>query len=138
MSTLKEFQIKHIVQQAFLKFLKYSPWKGQWHELPAKTVLSSYFTSTVRNLFYDYLKVELSRPDSIEELPEETLVEHLLPTSELDDFIEHLDPLEQQLLDHRLKGYSLGHSASLLGLTYSDAGVKFHRMKKKLKRIKEK
>lgn len=129
------WSLEDISQQAFLKFLHYSPWKQGGRELPSLGILSAYFATTTRNLFYDYLRKNQTNfqdvdIDSLSGTTEESVVNEAFQK-----WFDSLEPIDKSLVIHRLEGLSLSESAERLNLTYSVAGTRLHRLKKKLKTI---
>jgi RNA polymerase sigma factor (sigma-70 family) len=48
---------------------------------------------------------------------------------------KQLDPKEFELLQLVIEGWSLGEVAGILGLSYSNTGVRLHRLKRKLRNV---
>jgi DNA-directed RNA polymerase specialized sigma24 family protein len=126
--------LEDISQQAFLKFLHYSPWKNDWKSLPEAPILIAYFATTVRNLYNDFLAANKAKPLGEAHLEQVPSPEPALTINQdLQGWFGSLSAIDKQLVLDRLEGIPLSESASRLGISYSDAGVRFHRFKKKLK-----
>lgn len=66
-----------------------------------------------------------SRPETPEEI--------LLARQLREELLDQLNPIDQQLLQLLIEGYSLDEIAARLGLSYSNAGVRLHRLRQVLR-----
>jgi len=130
---------KDVTQEAFKRIVHYC----NFGELDDADAFLAYLRAVCRNTARDALRqlVPDARALPLEELettaPKRGLPdtpEQLLRAKQLQDqLLTKLDREDQQLLKLLVEGYSLSEIASRLGLSYPNAGVRLHRLRKTLR-----
>jgi len=126
---------KDLTQETFLRFIT--------HDAASKVkndeAAAAYLRAIARNLFRDELRRSFrNRGVSLESMTEEELERAM--NGQLRSTIDELDfaiwadlrPEERSLLRLTIRGAGISEVAKELGLTYSAAAVRLHRLKKKL------
>lgn len=127
---------KDVTQEALGRIIKYC----DFEELQDPDAFLSYFRAVSRNVARDALSrlaPELAGQIPMEELdfaglPKQGSVtpEQLLRAEELrNELLDRLEPPDQELMMFLLEGYSLSEMAKLLGLSYSNTGIRLHRLR---------
>jgi RNA polymerase sigma factor (sigma-70 family) len=73
------------------------------------------------------------KADVVEQVPEEH--EQLLLEEALQLVMEELAPDDRKFLELLAQGRTLGEAAAALGLSYSNAGVRYYRLKRRLRKL---
>ena len=121
---------RDLVQETFTRFLQY----GAIHRVTNEAHALSFLIKTCRNLAID--RAARAREISLEDIPEYELVApvegpiHL--ASDLDELLRVLPPAERQLLQWTRDGFSVSDIAKKLNISYTAAGVRLHRIRKRL------
>ena len=132
-------EVKDLCQTVFARFLEYCPWKNSWESLPDAPEMVAYVAVIARNLaFSAYHKVQELSSVNVENLKEVGV------QGEIEDFVvsresyyqavEGLSKEEFELFNMIVEGYRIPEIANLLEISYSNAGVKVHRLRDKLKK----
>jgi RNA polymerase sigma factor (sigma-70 family) len=130
-------EIPDLTQDAFRRFLQHSPWRGDWTALPERRTVNGYLCQTARRLVLDQRRKARHQPaqeDEIE-LDEIAAVTPITLTVPLERLIEQLQPDEQRLLRLLIEGEPLPEVAAQLGISYSAAAVRVHRLRKRIENI---
>lgn len=132
--------LEDLCQQVFFRFLRYSPWSGQWETLPSATVVMAYLRVIARNEFYSFFSKRPRQVISFDEISEkefhaltsqdESLAEVL--RSDISLLLKGLSHDDRTLLEHLIAGFSLSEVAKALNISYSAAGVRLHRLRRRL------
>jgi RNA polymerase sigma factor (sigma-70 family) len=137
--------VNHMVedasQEVFLRLLQYCRFDG----LQQPTAFFAYVRIVCMNVSRDFLSELAKRsetgllPSIVEQLPGfitedfTSQVKNIEAQDALKAILDHLNQDEQHFVKLAIKGYSLSEIAKLEGLTYSNAGVRMHRLRRKLK-----
>ena len=133
--------VPDITQEVFRRFLEKSPWRDDWSKLPERPVVTSYLCTAARRLVIDGHrkrerspdvdeKVDLDRLASREEL---SVSEGLDIKAVLRATRGRLKDDERHLLRLLVNGMPLSLIAENLGISYVAAGLRVHRLKRRLR-----
>jgi|HubBroStandDraft_4_1064222.scaffolds.fasta_scaffold147239_2 RNA polymerase sigma factor (sigma-70 family) len=125
-----------VAQEAFRRIVLYCNF-SEFRE--AKSFLA-YLRAICLNSARDVLRKltpELESRDNMDVFPSRrgspgTPEEAVLADQLQDDLLSQLDELDRQLVGLLVEGYTLNEIASALGMSYSNAGVRLHRLRKSL------
>ena len=127
-------RIEDVTQEVLVRFLRYNPWPD-WR-VPNARVLFAYLRTIVRSTLFDDLakkRPELETESSGQTNPDAIAAPGLKDLRDvLATLSEALTPEEQVLLALMVDGRKLNDIADILGIEYSAAGVRRHRLKRKL------
>ncbi|MFO0967349.1 MAG: sigma-70 family RNA polymerase sigma factor [Gemmataceae bacterium] len=121
-------------QEVFLRLARYAPFK----DLKAPETFRRYLWSVCRNTARDYWRRRLRDAQREVPLSEEPPTGAGSPeeAAQLDESLEvicgRLDPTDRTLLLLVLRGTRLPEIASKLGLSYANAGVRLHRLRRRI------
>jgi DNA-directed RNA polymerase specialized sigma24 family protein len=127
-----------MTQEVFRHFLGQSPWHHDWSTLPASKILIGYVSRIARNLVISSWRAAAVRPreESVDNLD---LVESSPLHLDSDDLLERLQRKltqpERDLLNALVNGLSLGEIAAAHRISYDAAGVRVHRLKRRVERL---
>lgn len=122
-----------VVQEAFLRIFQYC----KFVDLTDVDAFLRYLKAVCRNAACDMLKSvgqspeqgELADSGVSEETPEHVVIAREI----LDEFMNQLDQSDREMLHLSMEGYDLAEIADRLGLSYSNAGVRLHRSRERLR-----
>ena len=122
-----------IAQEAYLRIFRYC----KFAELQEVDAFLRYLRAVCRNAALDMLKSvgqsseqgELTDSRVSEETPEDVVIAQEI----LDEFMNQLDQSDREMLHLSMEGYDLAEIADRLGLSYSNAGVRLHRSRERLR-----
>jgi RNA polymerase sigma factor (sigma-70 family) len=121
---------RDLVQETFTRFLQY----GAIHRVTSERHALSFLIKTCRNLAID--RTARAREISLEDIPEYELVapveEQVHTGADLEELLRVLPPEERQMLQWTRDGFSLAEIAKKLNISYTAAGVRLHRLRKRL------
>lgn len=124
-------------QEVFLRLARYRPFS----DLRDAVAFRSYLYSMSQNVCRSYLRSVLTRPEvSLDEMltmlpdagsidPEDALAAREV----LDEILGQLDDADRQIIRLLADGYGLQEIQQALGIGYSDAGVRVHRLRRRLR-----
>jgi RNA polymerase sigma factor (sigma-70 family) len=125
-----------VAQEAFLRIFRYS----KFEDLPEVESFLRYLRAVCRNAARDALKDLAAGSVAAEEVKleeirvsEETPEDLVLAQETLNEFMNQLDESDRQMLSLSMEGYDLGEIADRLALSYSNAGVRLHRSRERLR-----
>ena len=122
-----------VAQEAFLRLFQYC----KFADLTDVDAFLRYLKAVCRNAALDMLKSvgrsseqgELADSRVSEETPEDVVIAQ----ETLNDFLNQLDESDREMLHLSMEGYDLAEIADRLGLSYSNAGVRLHRSRERLR-----
>lgn len=122
-----------VAQEAYLRIFRYC----KFAELQEVDAFLRYLRAVCRNAALDMLKSvgqsseqgELTDSRVSEETPEDVVIAQEI----LDEFMNQLDQSDREMLHLSMEGYDLAEIADRLGLSYSNAGVRLHRSRERLR-----
>lgn len=125
-----------VTQDAFLRFIA----SGAIAKVESDSATVAYLRAIVRNLMHDYYRERLQHPHvSTESMRADDLeralhrvVQHTITDTDL-LALPDLRPEDRELLRLRLEGRTVSEVAERLGVTYSAAAVRLHRLRKHLR-----
>jgi DNA-directed RNA polymerase specialized sigma24 family protein len=116
-----------LASEVFFRFVSYSSWSRDWSTLPDAPVIAAYLRKITQNVAYDAARSR-ARTDATPRL------DTLLVEVDAHRGVEALTYDERQFLRRYIEcGYSLTSLAECLGMTYSAAGTRLHRIRKKIR-----
>src|SRR5579885_974263 len=126
-----------VVQEAFLRIFQYS----KFTDLQNADAFLRYLKAVCRNIACDMLKdssseavVENTRDGELEaRVSEETPEDVVIAQETLNEFMSQLNETDREMLSLSIDGYDLKEIADRLGLSYSNAGVRLHRLRERLR-----
>jgi RNA polymerase sigma factor (sigma-70 family) len=132
-------RLDDLTHDVLLRFLQYGPWRNDWRTLPtAAAPVRQYLRKVTRSAFVNAQTrhaVRVERAKAAAEV-DENLDELEGSTTDLaitlHQLSESLSAGDRLLLQLVIDGRSLPDIADLLGLEYSAAGVRVHRLKSRL------
>ncbi|MFA5504047.1 MAG: sigma-70 family RNA polymerase sigma factor [Vulcanimicrobiota bacterium] len=131
-------EIKDLCQIVFTRFIEYSPWNRNWRSLPDSREIVAYFAVVAKNTARTvYSKAKEISQASIDDItvPDSQLVEEqILSQQSVFKTIGDLNSEESELFFLLVEGYKLPEIANLLKISYSNAGVRVHRLREKLRK----
>jgi RNA polymerase sigma factor (sigma-70 family) len=124
-------------QDVFLRLARYRPFA----DLRDVAAFRSYLYSMTQNVCRSYLRSVLSRPevsldDMLATLPDAGLIDPedtLAARDLLDGILGPLDDADRQIIRLLADGYGLPEIQEALGIGYSDAGVRVHRLRRRVR-----
>jgi len=126
-------------QDVFLRLIRYRPFR----RLKDPAAFKAYLAATCRNVCRDYLRWYLTRdthaskeetqPSAEVRAPGPSGEDEVLASEALQELLRPLDEDERRVVRYLLEGYGLGDIAQALGITYTNAGVRVHRLRAKLR-----
>lgn len=132
-------EIRELCQAVFARFFEYSPWRASWKELPDAHQLVAYLAVVARNLARSVYKS--AKQLTVGEL-DPSMVEARADVEEVviskDGFRRLYRALNNDEFDLLLllaEGYRLPEIANLMEISYSNAGVKVHRLREKVREL---
>jgi RNA polymerase sigma-70 factor (ECF subfamily) len=122
-----------VAQEAYLRIFRYC----KFADLQEIDAFLRYLRTVCRNAALDMLKSlgqsseqgELADSRVSEETPEDVVIAQ----ETLDEFMNQLDESDREMLRLSIEGYDLAEIADRLGLSYSNAGVRLHRSRERLR-----
>jgi RNA polymerase sigma factor (sigma-70 family) len=124
-----------VAQEVFLRLLKYT----DLARFPSSTELLRYLAVVARNAARD-LQREHGESSDLPEIPDATIPEALksdamlLSTAEVAHLLTKLSgklgDQDRRLVDLLAQGFTVGEIARNLGISYSNAGVRIHRLRR--------
>lgn len=123
-----------LASEVFFRFLVYCQWREDWSQLPARAELSAYFRAiamnVARNAFLARKREELiDRSADLESVPAEPPRDDATRAA-----LKTLKSEEREfLLAFYAEGLSITELATRHGLTYTAAGTRLHRIRRKLR-----
>jgi RNA polymerase sigma-70 factor (ECF subfamily) len=122
---------RDLVQETFARFVTYRAIERVSNDRHALSFLSK----TCRNLAFDGNARARQLPqESPEELESIAGAEQPMePALDFDRMIRALEPQDRQLMQWAYEGLTISEIAAKLGVTYSAAGVRLHRVRKRLR-----
>jgi DNA-directed RNA polymerase specialized sigma24 family protein len=137
MSGCARDDVPDVSQEVFRRFLEHSPWRTDWSTLPDRPHLTNFLRKTARWLALDRHRALGRRPrtdDAIEldQIPAESIVDLSIP---LDRVVAALNDEERRLLGMVIDGVPLASIAFELGISYQAAGVRVHRLRRRIQEI---
>ncbi len=122
-----------VAQEAYLRIFRYC----KFADLQEVDAFLRYLRAVCRNAALDMLKSvgqsseqgELADSRVSEETPEDVVIAQEI----LDEFMNQLDQSDREMLHLSMEGYDLAEIADRLGLSYSNAGVRLHRSRERLR-----
>lgn len=118
--------------EVFFRFVSYSPWSSNWPSLPGAQVIASYLRTITRNVAWTAARKRARGRALAFELAEGTFEEDESAASR--DLLDALNRDERRFFQTYVEsGFSLSRVAVLEGLSYSGAGTRLHRIRRKLK-----
>ncbi|SRR6266550_939658 len=139
---LRRHEIEELCQDVFYRFLRYSPWRRDWQALPSAGVVGAYIAAVTRSVLVDHFSVHSAEVKS-RYLAEAKIAsddaqaqagEEVEAHAEVAELLKGLKVEERRLLQGLIDGHALAEVAQNLGISYSAAGVRLHRLKRKLRR----
>ncbi len=129
-----------VSQEVFLRLLHYS----NLRDFASTDQFQRYLTTLVVNAAHDMRKKDRDS-ENIHGIPDELLPQplwmesHALKTAETRDLLDKLSAKlgseDNRLMGLLAQGFSLGEIAKNLGITYSAAGVRVHRIRRMLSKL---
>jgi len=131
--------VDDICHQALLKFLHKSPWAlSDWKDLPENpSAILRYLKVIAKNVFLDQVRKGKRTVLSLQEALNGGFENQYWPGLENEALQQTLLSLPEDdriLILKRLLGFSLRDIGESLGITENAAGVRFHRIKEKIKK----
>ena len=122
---------RDLIQEAFARFISYRAIERVSNDKHAL----SFLVKTCRNLAFDHNARAHQLPqESPEELEAIAGAEQPIePALDFDRMIQSLEPQDRQLMQWAREGMTLSEIAAKLGVTYTAAGVRLHRVRKRLR-----
>jgi DNA-directed RNA polymerase specialized sigma24 family protein len=129
------------LQDVLFRFLRYSPWRHDWRGLPPAPVVIGYLREIARNVCFD--KRSRIPPRDTSKAQDDLSPLDTLPggatTADIETAFgrwwQQLSNDERVLLNLLMEGHALSEIADLLGISYSAAGLRVHRLKAKLRTL---
>jgi RNA polymerase sigma-70 factor (ECF subfamily) len=127
-----------VAQEAFLRIFRYC----KFEDLPDIDAFLAYLRTVCRNAARDALKdlaaesvVESAEAGELEEIrvSEETPEDLVIAQETLNEFMNQLDESDREMLSLSMEGYDLAEIADRLALSYTNAGVRLHRARERLR-----
>lgn len=123
-----------IAQDVFLRLLRAKP----FDRIPGSAALRSYLYVMTKNTAESHLQRLLSRRESPLQDSLEAAVQGSVEVKwDIGRVIHALPPVDQKILSLVVSGMTLKEVASATGLSYSNAAVRLHRLRKLLHRLLE-
>jgi DNA-directed RNA polymerase specialized sigma24 family protein len=123
-----------LCSEVFFRFLAKSPWSERWETLPDARVIGAYLRTTALRLV---LNVARSRARADAAGDRAAPGEAFVPNEELGDMLSILSAADREFLEVYVEsGFSLQRVAARESLTYSGAGTRLHRIRKKMQRFR--
>jgi RNA polymerase sigma-70 factor, ECF subfamily len=124
-------------QDVFLRIARYRPFA----DLRDPAAFKAYLRIVARNVCRDYLRWSRREESGEQRLEDQSDLfgadGNATAVQEVDEILKDLtrdlSDVEQRLVRMLIDGYGLGDIAQSLGLTYSAAGVRVHRLRNKLR-----
>jgi RNA polymerase sigma factor (sigma-70 family) len=122
-----------VVQEAFLRIFQYC----KFADLTNIDAFLRYLKAVCRNAALDMLKAvgqsaernKLADSPVLEETPEDIVIAQ----ETLNDFMNQLAVSDREMLSLSMDGYDLAEIADRLGLSYTNAAVRLHRLRERLR-----
>ena len=128
---------REITQQTFVKLLESSPWSLDWSKLPDSSTILAWLKTVGKNLLIDRMRSPHHKQLSLEDLLDSQKVDEVnwsgFESEEINIILGCLKPEEQVFIVYRLLGFSLSQIAEVLKISKTAAGVRFHRIKEKIR-----
>jgi RNA polymerase sigma-70 factor, ECF subfamily len=127
-----------VVQEAFLRVFRYC----KFADFPDADAFLRYLRTVCSNAARDMVKdlaaesvVESPESGELEEtrVAEETPEDLVIAQETLNELMNQLDQGDREILRLSMDGYDLAEIADRLGLSYSNAGVRLHRSRERLR-----
>lgn len=115
--------------EVFFRFIAYSPWSRDWSNLPDPAVIAAYLRRTAQNVAFTAVRNRENK-----RLAQDDLLEYFAQSALLDRVGDDLTREEKSFIVAYVEaGFSLQALASALGITYTAAGTRLHRIRKKIR-----
>lgn len=126
---------EELAAEVFYRFARYCPWRSGWNDLPGPAVIGAYMRTTTENVVRAWL-------EEIRHVTEWTMEEPVIASSEnvllSSDFISRLRPAEKRFLNAYVEsGFSLSAVSAKLSISYTAAGTRLHRIRRRIKEMAE-
>lgn len=122
---------RDLVQETFTRFLGYRAIERVSSDQHAL----SFLIRTCRNLAFDrsarVRQLPEGSPEELESIP--GAEQPIEPALDFERILQTLGPQDRQLMQWAREGMSVSEIATRLGVTYSAAGVRLHRLRKRLR-----
>ena len=126
---------EELCAEVFYRFARYCPWHTAWSTLPGAAIVGSYIRTTTENVFRAWLEDIVRLPKASETATSAESSENALLSA---DIIRKLRPQDRQFLDCYVKlGFSLSAVSAQLSISYSAAGTRLHRIRRRIKEMTE-
>lgn len=125
-----------LCSEVFFRFLSKSPWSERWTTLPNGRVVGAYLRSIAHRLVLNAARrrAHLKKLDDPAFQTEPAVVQD---EDDLQDLLRILTPDDRRFLERYIEsGFSLRLVAVRERLTYSGAGTRLHRIRKKMQRFR--
>lgn len=133
--------IDELTHDVLLKFLRYSPWRRDWRHLPSAGALVGYIRKITYTTFVDSRGQEPLAADAVGGEQAVDVIGEIAGPTQYDLEIAfrrwwvQLSHPERLLLKLLISDRSVADIADVLGIGYSAAGVRIHRLKQKLRNL---
>jgi RNA polymerase sigma factor (sigma-70 family) len=140
-------QVEDLTHDVLMRFLQYCPWRLRWHELPPAAGVVAYLRRVVRSVFFDdKTRIESLRMrwpanpgGSATEFDDSEVQETAGSVDDLwrrlGELARQLTPSERELLRLVVDGATVQQIADSIGISYTAAGVRIHRLRQRLKTL---
>jgi len=122
-----------LAQEAFMRFVGYEA----IHRVTTEEHAVAFLIQTCRNLAID--RDKRARDISLDDIPESALPirsETISDTTlDLEQAVLALTPDERQMIEWTREGFSIADVAGRMGISYTAAGVRLHRIRKRLQEM---
>lgn len=134
---------EEITQDALVRFVSYSPWRKDWTQLPSAGQVVRYLQEALRSALHARWKKEGAEAAVLGS--QATMDPDRIGKDDVEDderllrrISRDLTQDELELLALKQEGQSLSQIADTLGINYTAAGGRIHRLKKKIVELMKK
>jgi RNA polymerase sigma factor (sigma-70 family) len=125
-----------LASEVFFRFLCYSPWREDWSSLPDHRVIADYLRTIAVNVTATARRRAAREREHLNEYRAAADTAVHAPDAAIADSLDLLAPQERRFfLDFYEQGLSLSQLASTWNISYTAAGTRLHRIRKRLIRI---
>jgi DNA-directed RNA polymerase specialized sigma24 family protein len=126
---------EELAAEVFFRFARYCPWRSGWNDLPSPAVIGAYLRTTTTNVAHAWWEEVRRIADQTKGEPTVSSSENVLLST---DLISRLRPEEKRFLHLYVEsGFSLSAVAAALSISYTAAGTRLHRIRRRIKEMSE-